>query len=255
LSVDEADIRPAAPAAVPVRAKPPESSVPRRGPGSTAPVPQISGESEPLRLQLDAGDVLEQPVDVGPSEPGSGRSSTLVVVLAVLALIAGGAGIWYGMSGSSAPAADAPPTRNDMQPAETAPNPAPAAQAPTAVPPAQTPAAPQAAPAAAQPTAAAPAAAPPAHPEPEKPAAAPAATAPTPAKADPPARNKRRGGKARAPSAPVSPDVAAARDALRNLEEGGPVLRVEPSEEIPAPDEGPSDSPPPPPEPPPPDPE
>ena len=261
LSVREQDIR-ANGASAGSRAKPPESNAPRRGPGSTAPVPQVTGESEPLRLQLDAGDMIEQPVEVAPPSAGSGRSSTLVIVLAVLAIIAGGAGVWYGMSGSAAPAADAPPTRNDMQPAETAPTPAPGSQ-PTAVPPAQNPAtapsaaAPQAPPAA-QPTAAPPAAAAPAGQAPaqdeadDSAAAAPSTPA---AKPEPAARRKPRGGKARAPSGPVSPDVAAARDALRDLEQGGPVLRVEPSEEIPAPDQGPSDSPPPPPEPPPPDPE
>ena len=259
LSVDEADIRAKAPAAAPARAKPPESGAPRRGAGSTAPVPQtplISGESEPLRLQLDAGDVLEQPVDAAPDSPSSGKSPTLVIVLAVIALVGGAAGIWYGMSGSAASPADAPPTRNDMQAAETAPAQPTTVQEPSAVPPAQNPAAaagatrPQQA---AEPTAVPPAtAAPTAKADAEQPGAAPA----KPAKADPPARTKRRtGGRARAPSGPVSPDVAAARDALRNLEEGGPVLRVEPSEEIPAPDEGRSDSPPAPPEPPPPDPE
>jgi hypothetical protein len=262
LPVEEADIRASTPAVEPARAAADTKGPGRRAPGSSAPVPQSSvrppqgaAEGDRLQLQLDAGDMLEQPVDVGPPEGTPGRSPAMLIAVVLVLVVVAGAGIWYGMSGSSKPAAELPPTRNDMQPATTAP-----VAVPTAVPAATTAApgtpAPGAVPAAAATTApatAAPAAA--AQPEVgadghgDEPAAQSPAAAPKKADARP--SKRRRGGKA---SGPVSPDVAAAREALRELQSGGPVLRVQPSEEIPAPDEGPALAPPPPPEPPPPDP-
>jgi hypothetical protein len=250
LSVDEADLRASTGASAAAH------KAARAGAIKTAPVPQHAGDEDSLRLQLDAGDMLEQPVDMAPPDgPKRGPGLLIAVVLAVLVV---GGGVWYGMSGSrDEPTAEVPATRNDMQPAETAPG-----AEPTAVP-AAAPIAGQAAPGTAAPATA-----------PAKtavPAAAPAATAAaagdddddnnkaaTPAtpgkKADARARAKRR--KAGAAAAPVSDDVAAAREALRNLQTGGPVLKVQPSEEpIPAPDEGSDMAPPAPPEPPPPDPE
>jgi hypothetical protein len=210
-----------------------------------------------LRLQLDAGDMLEQPVERGDQD-GPRRSPGLIIGVIVTLVAVAGAGIWYGMSGSSdAPAAEVPPTRNDMQPAETVPAqpptgaPAAAAPLPGAAPATGATPPPSALPAqaAVPPAAATPSAAPARGDDDERRPGA-AAAEPT-KKTEPRARGRKRAGAKAA--APVSDDVAAAREALRNLQTGGPVLKVQPSEEIPTPDEGPSLAPPPPPEPPPPD--
>jgi hypothetical protein len=253
----------AAPAAAGGR---PASPKPARPPESTRPVPAQGSESEPLRLQLHEGDMLEQPVDIGPDPSGvPTRSSGLVVGVVVVLVIAAGAGVWYGMSSHGKPA-EPPPTQNEAQlaPTGTAQPTSPAAASPV---PAQAPA--QAAvptapaQAAQQPPTAVPSAVPAQAPAERAPAAQPAAEphAAEPSAASAPSKGaarkpKRRGGGASGASVPgeASDDVAAAREALRSLE-SGPVIKLKPREEEPPSDDGTALAPPEPPEPPPPAPE